>query len=436
MAWGRTGRQRVSDTGWSGLVATPTDRVENPMLRRPARLPAGAKAETAHLRVCRVAVALLVGAALATCAVLAQQPPPPARGQAGASPRQLKGLAKLAEPWPDEATRTRHRLDAEHRRLFQSDEVLLFTLKADFKAINRDRNRATTQVHPGELSFVQDGRTVSIPVELRPRGVLRRQPVICDQVPLWVGFPKNERSKLDDTPFDGQKELKLVVHCRNDDDYEQFILREYLAYRAFNLITTRSLRARLARGNYVDAQSGKTLATRAAFFLENEDDLAKRMEARVAELPRTRFVDHDPDTLNVMMLFEFMIGNTDYSIFGLHNVIILKSQANVLYPIPYDFDVSGLVNPPYAKPDRRLMIQSLRERVYRGPCKKAEDLEPFLAKFRPTKGDILALVAKQPGLNGQSRDGIREFLEDFYSLIDSPGRVKGKLVNTCAKELM
>jgi hypothetical protein len=404
------------------------------MMKPRGRYFSGPSLVESRLRVRRMVTACLVGAALATCAISAQQASPKKPGQGGASAKQLKSLGKLAEPWPDDATRAKQRVEAQNRPLFQAADTLPFSLKADFKALNRDRDRASTKVYPGVLTFERDGQAVSVQVELRPRGVLRRQPRICDQVPIRIDFPKEERSKLDKTLFDGQKELKLVTHCRDERDYEQFVLREYLAYKAFNLITPRSLRARLARGTYLDSQTGKTLTTRYAFFLENEDDLARRSEARVAVLPRTKFADHDQETLVDMFVFEFLLGNTDYSLFGLHNVVILKTQANTLYPIPYDYDVSGLVNPPYAIPDRKLGIQTVRDRLYRGPCKAAADLEPSLAKFRANKAAILALFEKQADLTKQSVDDVKVFLEDFFSLIDSPGRVKRKLVDTCNKE--
>ncbi len=179
--------------------------------------------------------------------------------------------------------------------------------------------------------------------------------------------------------------------------------------------------------------TGKTETTRYAFFLESEEDLARRMEARLAVLPRTQFADQDQESLLFLSIFEFMLGNTDYSLFTLHNVFLLKTEANVLYPVPYDYDVTGLVNPPYASPDRKLGIQSVRERLYRGPCKTAAELEPVLARFRAKKNDILGLFDKQAGIDRRTLDGIKEFLGDFFSLIESPGRVKGKLIDGCKK---
>src|SRR5207302_196213 len=116
----------------------------------------------------------------------------------------------------------------------------------------------------------------------------------CDYVPVRVTF---EKDKLKDTVFAGQSILKLVVQCAGGGDFEQYIYREYLAYRVYNLIAPgRSFRARLAKVNYVDP-TGKAVGTRAGIFLEDDGDVAKRMEGRTISIPRVQFKDVDRDTL-------------------------------------------------------------------------------------------------------------------------------------------
>ena len=141
----------------------------------------------------------------------------------------------------------------------------------------------------------------------------------CSLVPLRVEFPKGG---MTGTPFDGQTTLKLGTGCDDSKEYEQITLREYLQYPMFNLVTPLSFRARLARATYVDEKSKKKSAPRYALFIEHENDVARRAEGRVVELPRMVFKDLDEQTLTRMMLFEYMIGNTDMSIWALHNVRI------------------------------------------------------------------------------------------------------------------
>jgi hypothetical protein len=340
-------------------------------------------------------------------------------------------LLKLAEPWPDAEKMRERREEAEASRLFQSADPLAFTLSADLKAVNKDRNPNSTKRFPAVLSVVgDDGQARSIPVSLRTRGHSRLVHN-CAFVPLRVEFPKQEAKG---TPFEKQEALKLVTHCHGSKEYEQYVLREYLAYRIFNLFTPRSFRGRLARATYVDSRSGQTHVPRIATFLESESELARRMEGRLAELPRTVFRDLDPEALTLMMLLQYMIGNTDFSIFVLHNVRLVQNQARVLHPVPYDFDYSGLVDARYAVPARMLHLKTVLERVYRGPCRTLEELEPFVAAFRAKKADVMAEVDSVPGLDSGSRRQAKAYLEEFYTTIDNRGALKRELVDGCSKK--
>src|SRR4030095_10841978 len=162
-------------------------------------------------------------------------------------------------------------------------------------------------------------------------------------------------------------------------------------YRIFNLLTPRSFRARLAKVTYIDSVSGKLLTARYGMFLEDDDDVARRMEGRIAELFNALFKELDAESQTLMFVFEYMIGSTDLSVVKLHNVRLVQDRARVLYPVPYDFDLAGLVDTSYALVDKRLGITSVRDRLYRGPCRTEAELEPMLEKFRAKKSEAMAL---------------------------------------------
>jgi len=352
-----------------------------------------------------VIAAVLMAAAFAS--LTAAQPPAP--------PAKKNPLLKLVEPWPSPEARAQRRLDAEARPLFASAEPLLFTLAADIKALNKDRDPASKRRYPGELRLPGEGGSqVTLPVRLSARGHVRRMARTCDYVPLRVEFAKKSAAG---TVFAHQTALKLVVQCAGGGDFEQYLLREYLAYRLFNVLTERSFRARLARVTYVDQATGHASGTRHAMFVEDDRDVARRLEGRTMQLPRLLFKDLDPDTLMPMMMFEYMIGNTDFSIYALHNVRVLQRPDKSLHPIPYDFDFSGLVHPPYASPDRALRLASVRDRLYRGPCRRQEQVDPYLANFVAKKDLLRALPDSIPGMDRTSRDDARSYLDSFYSAI-------------------
>src|SRR5438067_7680635 len=239
------------------------------------------------------------------------------------TPPKKTPYAKLAQPWPSaEVLKTRH-ASSDALPLFASDEVLPITIAADFRLVNKDRDPNSTQRFPGELRTTRpDGRIDVLHVKLGTRGHFRLMPRNCDFVPLRVEFVKDE---VKGTVFDGQSWLKLGTHCQNSGDYEQYTLKEYLTYKMFNLLTQKSFRVRLVKGTYVDEKSGKTVATRYGLFLEHDNDVARRMEGRIIGIPRVVFADLDQDMLTLMMVFEYMIGNTDFSIFANHNVRLVQT---------------------------------------------------------------------------------------------------------------
>ena len=196
-----------------------------------------------------------------------------------------------APPWPNAAELAERRREAERRRLFRSAEPVAITIAADFRAVQRDRDVTSTKMFPATITFpAADGQTASMPLLIRTRGHSRRKPTLCDFAPLRLEFQK-ELTK--NTLFDGPRSLKLGAHCRDNGTFEQYVLREHAVYRLFNLLTPRSFRSRLAKMTYVDAKNGRTVATRFGHFIEDDDDVARRLEGRIKEAKGT-LVPADP----------------------------------------------------------------------------------------------------------------------------------------------
>ena len=361
------------------------------------------------------------------CASLAAAPQQQARG---AAPKPAAEAPKAASAWPDAKTLESRRKSAEEIRLFATAEALPIEISADFKAVMRDRDPNSTKLYPATITYPnEDGKTVTIPLQIRTRGHSRLLRQTCDFPPLRLEFPKDQMRK---TMFDGYGPIKLGTHCRPVNDFEQYVLREYTVYRMYNLLTPYSYRARLAKATYIDSVQKKTVATRYAMFIEDDDEVAKRMVGRVTDRKGLLFYNVDPDTLVLMTLFEYMIGNTDMSMMQLHNVTMVERPDRSLFSVPYDFDYSGLVDAAYAVADtKQLGIQSVRDRLYRGPCKTAAELEPYFAKFRAAKPNIMALFDALPDMTtGYSKDA-KKYLEDFYKTIDRPGSVKSAFIDNC-----
>jgi len=329
-----------------------------------------------------------------------------------------------ATPWPEDDVLLARRTEAQNRKLFQDGPALEFTLTSAFNLINKERTPNNSKQFPGVLTV---GGT-DIPVTLGSRGHLRLKLQTCDFVPIKVEFA---RTQVAGTIFEGQTTLKLGTHCRTESEFDQYVIREYLAYKLANIVTPLSFRARLARATYIDATSKKRVATQNALFLENENDVARRLGSREVRLPHMVFKDFDKDALTTMMLVEYMLGNTDYSIFALHNVAVVQDKTRRFFPLPYDFDLSGMVHAPYAAPDERLALRSVTDRLYRGPCRPIDEMNAATEPFREHHADMMAAIDSINELNRVHKSEMKEYLESFFRRIATPESIKKTFVDGC-----
>jgi hypothetical protein len=357
-------------------------------------------------------LALAIGALLAApSAVIAQDQKD--------APKEPPTPEKIAE-WKKEA---------EARPLFTADAPLEVKIVGNYKVISKDRDTLSTKEYWGEVQMADgNGGETKIPVQLRTRGHYRLANRNCSFVPLRLDFKKGE---VKETIFAGQDKLKLVTHCNANAMYDEYVIREYLAYKVHNLVTPRSYRARLAKVTYVDSATSKAIETRNGIFLEHEDDVAKRMEGEIADIRRALFDDVDPAQILEVAVFAAFIGHVDWSLAALHNIRLVRQQNGTLLPVLYDLDFTGLVSTRYSTPDPRLGIRSVKDRLYRGPCKDPEELTQFLAPYREKKDAILKLYDDTPGLESRYRNDSKTWLGQWFKMLDSPRDAKWLFKENC-----
>ena len=316
--------------------------------------------------------------------------------------------------------------------LFASNDVLTVTISAPLNKVVR--NRSTTDYESGTFQLVNtDGTVTNLDVKIRARGNFRREE--CLHPPAWLNFRK---SQVRGTVFENQDKLKLVVHCERSPRYEQFVLREYLAYRVLNELTNNSFRVRLLRVTYVDTEDNKENPPRWAFLIEHKKRLAKRIERKPLNVERIHPTALDGDQLNLVSVFQYLIGNTDFSPIATaegqtccHNFVLLNDETRPVLPVPYDFDQSGFVDAPYAQPDPRFRIRTVRTRVYRGRCANNDRLPETLQQFREKHDAIYALIDEQQGLKTATRQSLINYVDDFYKRIYDPRTVSRRMVDRC-----
>jgi hypothetical protein len=316
--------------------------------------------------------------------------------------------------------------------LFQSHETLDVTLSAPLTTLVRDR--PTEEYLQGSLTYAgDDGENKTLPVKIRARGHSRHR--ICDLPPLWLNFKK---SQVKDTLFHKQDKLKLAVHCQDSERYEQSLMREYMAYRILNFATPMSFQVRLLRITWVDSEGQRDQQVRYAFLLEHKNRLGKRIERKDLKIDETTVAALDPKHLNLTSVFQFLIGNTDFSPIAkseynecCHNYVLFSNDRDLLVAIPYDFDQSGLVSAPYALPGRQFGIRTVRQRIYRGRCQNNDYVEASIDRFKAVRNNIFALIETQDGLTRKVRRILAEYLQQFYDIADDPRRVTRLMINQC-----
>jgi hypothetical protein len=312
--------------------------------------------------------------------------------------------------------------------LFESDEILSITLKGNIRELLNDR-QDDSKYHPITLACRdKDSNEVSIPVQMKTRGHFRKLKGNCNYPPLQISFPADV-SRLSSV-FKGQTKLKLVMPCVGDD----YIIREWLVYKIYNLITAKSFRARLVKINLNDPKSKKQPTSFYGFLIEDEKHMAARNKATAVE-QKLRPEETQQDVFLTMAVFQYLIGNTDWSVQYLQNIKLLKTDASPqLITVPYDFDHAGIVNAPYARPAEQLLMRSVQERRYRGYC--IGDLKVFekpIALFNRIKNDIYNLYTKNNILDEKYIKSVTKYLDEFYATINNPKAWQKDFAYPCDK---
>lgn len=312
--------------------------------------------------------------------------------------------------------------------LFRSEQPIEVTFTTNIGKIRGDK-KDNPPWRPATISYKgDDGNLVTIPIQARTRGIWRLR--MCDFPPLRLNF-KGETTK--GTIFHKLDKPKLVSYCQDNDYYEQYILQEYQLYRIYSLLTPMSHHVRLLKFAYADSGSGKIRARRYGFIMEEPGAMGARLGGKILEQKGAQPGDLDPFQDALFGVFQYFIGNTDFSIGGLHNVELFFSNDGTAAPVAYDFDFAGAVNARYAVPDQTLNLPNVRQRLFRGYCTNPEEYAKVFALFNEKKPQIYALYSDSVGKlidQGAVRSTLRYF-DEFYETINDRRSAKGRILESC-----
>jgi len=300
------------------------------------------------------------------------------------------------------------------KTLFESEEVLTLKLRGDIRDLLNSRSGKPKSFSISLSYFKEDSTEVVLPIKARTRGNFRRKRENCLYPPLLLEF--SNKGGGASGIFSEQHKLKLVMPCGD----EEYLIREWLVYKIYNLVTPKSFRARLVKVRLEDDRKKKQVSPFYGILLEEEKQMASRNKGIIVERKLSP-QQTQPDPFLTMAVFEYLIGNTDWSVQYMHNIKLLASDSNAIpFTVPYDFDHAGIVDAPYAHPAEELEMSSVQERRYRGYCvADLQEFEKVIEQFNRLKKDIYQLYTGCDLLDERSVKSTLAYLDEFYKTINN-----------------
>lgn len=295
-------------------------------------------------------------------------------------------------------------------------------ITTDVEMLSKSRNAYNYQEAKALITF-SNGDTIQEKLELRARGRYRNR--FCELPPLKLKF---SNKALQERNLRQLNELKLVIPCQQGKKYTTWMYKEHLVYQMYNLITDVSYRTQVVDVIFEDLETGKVTQSFEAFIIEDKEELAHRFNA---EVPDTCVA---PPLLNQEMykcfqVFQFFIGNTDWLLTTCHNVEILKTSELGLFPVPYDFDFSGMVNTTYAIPSDKFPLTKVQDRFFLGNQTSLNPLIPTIDHYRGKKEALIQLVIEFDRLPKGERKKMIKYIESFYKILDDPAKMNNYFVH-------
>lgn len=311
--------------------------------------------------------------------------------------------------------------------LFTRDDILELSLHFDITHYKKKKPR--DEYLDAILTYhISKTDSVNKKIRIKSRGEFRNG--YCDFPPIYLNFKKTDFQKAD---LDKIEKMKLVTHCQTGN--EDYLFNEYLIYKLYNILTDTSFRVRLVKISYINTYKKSKPIRSYAFFIEPLDFLAKRINSVPVEVLTLNQKNIIPEMMDRVAIFNYMIGNTDWSVPNQHNCKVLV-ELNTDRPelgmiVPYDFDYSGLVNATYAIPAEGLGIESVRQRIYTGICRSEEVFLNALKEFARKKESFYNVISEFPYLDDRSKKDMIRYLDEFFNGFDKRSNVVYNLKQDC-----
>jgi hypothetical protein len=313
---------------------------------------------------------------------------------------------------------------------FASEELLEMTLIFDVSEFLKSRNEPRN-VDATIILKTDENQTISRKIKIKARGGMRRS--YCAFPPIMLKFNNDDSSTFQPQ---GKQNIKLVTHCNRTPQFRSYLMKEYLVYKLYNQITPYSFKTRLVKIHYADSRNPNKRFTAYGFVIEDEDDMAERNHAVVLNNKSLTQKNMNSQDMARLAVFNYMIGNTDWSVPLLHNITVVKTleaPSDKGIPVAYDFDYSGFVNPVYAVPFESYPIESVKERYYIGRCFVDAELDPVIEEFEDRKDKLIGTIKDFGYLSNGFKKQEVTYLNSFFEMCKDQPRLMSDLNRTCRR---
>jgi hypothetical protein len=339
--------------------------------------------------------------------------------------RSLLGIVSLtvtAVAWPCA-------IASAEDSLFANDEILEIAISGPLRDLTK-KNTAPAKA-TGHLQLA-DG--TEIPMMFSKYGDSRLE--VCD-LPLFK--IEIDQAGARGTPFQSHPTVRLVTPCHHGSDWDKYTLLEYLAYRSYAVLAEPALRVRLVSTRFLDSERPAFKEKGLSFFIEDIEDAAERYGMKWLDIKSQPISGLNLSQLALLGLFQYMVGNTDWSVVAggegercCHNMAVLGSEDEPLKTLlPFDFDFSGLVAAPYATPNQKLPIHRVTQRWYRGFCASNTYLPATVDLLNEKRHEIERLFTDDRLPQPKARKRALKYIEASYGTINDPQRFDRRIIQQC-----
>ncbi len=295
--------------------------------------------------------------------------------------------------------------------LHQGEVATVLKIETDWNKLMRKKKDKSYQA--ATVSFSLGDSTLVFRGKLRSRGNVRLE--VCQNPSLKL---KLKKADLIAAGFSDLNEFKFVLQCSNSSLGESYLNREKMVYdlhAVYSDFSHRTIPIKLDLGKDDPVK---------AFMVEHEEQMAARFNGRVLETKKLSTRGLQREAYVNMCLFNYLILNTDWHVFNLHNLKFINPNESLdLIPVPYDFDYSGFVGAHYAIPREELNISSIYVPKWLGKNVTSEEITNGASHYLTRRKTAEQLINDHPGLGKKDRKRMLNRLIAFYKLMEDEKRL-------------